>query len=452
MTGCGTHQHFLDMRSIGLALKVRVSTRTAAFALCLLAVTNGELHSAGLTIPHQTARGLALSNAYTAGVDDASAVYYNPAALGEIGADTLLVTAAYVGLFNSVENSGRDAVNKHDDNLMATLFANYRIPRSDITLGIGTYSPFGLATTYERDFTRFAAQRTELKTIYVTPAVSWRPTELFAVGAGVSYVHASGLFSRGLCLDPLTACTAPIGLEGRLRITDTTDAFAYNVGVLVKPTDEIKLGFSYRSRVDLRFDDGDVKLGGAFLPSTVKGDIRPLVLPPVINVGAFWRPTPEWGAELVYEYTRWSEFKNFAAAFRPTATFVPIGAPIRGFRLPQDWKNTSTLRFGAFYKVTQSWKVMGGFALEESAIPSRTLNPAIPDADKLTLNAGLGYKWSNFTVDVGYMAVFYKTRTVTNNELEGLPATAPLGFAGAPGRDKYSTFANFVSLSVGYRF
>lgn len=439
-------------RLVELGHKVRALVQTAAFALCLLAVANGNVDSAGLTIPHQTARGLALSNAYTAGVDDASAVYYNPAALGEIGRNTFLASGTYVGLYSSVENSGRDAVNKHDDNFMASLFANYRIPGSDLTLGIGTYSPFGLATTYERDFTRFAAQRTELKTIYVTPAISWNPSELFGIGAGVSYVHASGLFSRGLCLDPLTACTAPIGLEGRLRITDTTDAFAYNIGVLVKPSDQIKLGFSYRSRVDLRFDDADVKLGGAFLPSKVKGDIRPLVLPPVINVGAFWRPTPAWGAELVYEYTRWSEFKNFAAAFRPTPTFVPIGAPIPGFRLPQDWKNTSTLRFGSFYNVSESWQVMGGVALEESAIPSRTLNPAIPDADKLTLNAGLGYRWSNFSVDVGYMAVFYKTRTVTNNELEGLPATAPLGFAGAPGRDKYSTFANFVNVSVGYRF
>lgn len=91
-------------------------------------------------------------------------------------------------------------------------------------------------------------------------------------------------------------------------------------------------------------------------------------------------------------------------------------------------------------------------ALEESAIPNRTLNPAIPDADKLTLNAGLGYKWQKFSVDLGYMAVFYKTRKIRNNELEGLPATAPLGFAGAPGKDKYSTFANFVNVSLGYQF
>ena len=417
-----------------------------------LVISATKAKAGGYMIPHQTSTGLGLSNALTAGVNDPSAVYYNPAALGEVNGNSFLLTGTYIGLYNSVENSGRDAVNKHDDNFLASLFANYHIPGSDFTVGIGTYSPFGLSTTYDRGFTRFAAERTELKTIYVTPAISWHPSKFVSVGTGFSYVHGSGLFSRGLCLDPITGCTVPIGLEGRLRITDTVNAFGYNLGVLVKPIDSLKFGFSYRSRVDLRFDDADVKLGGAFSSRRTNGNIRPLVLPPVINAGLFWEINPAWGAEFVYEYTRWSEFKNFATTFSPIPTFLPLGFPVAGFSLPENWKNTSTLRFGSYYKVNQNWELRGGFALEQSAIPNRTLNPVIPDADKLTLNAGVGYKWEGFSLDFGYMAVFYKTRNVTNNELEGLPATAPLGFAGAPGKDKYSTFAHFVSASVGYRF
>ena len=30
--------------------------------------------------------------------------------------------------------------------------------------------------------------------------------------------------------------------------------------------------------------------------------------------------------------------------------------------------------------------------------------------------------------------------------------TAPLFYAGAPGKDKYQTFVNFVTFSIGYRF
>jgi long-chain fatty acid transport protein len=418
-----------------------------------LACPNIEAVAGGYMVPHQTARGLGLSNAMTGGVNDPSAVYYNPAALSEINGDNVLASGSYVNVSNSVENSGRKSRNKHDDNFLATFFANYHIPGSDFTVGIGTYTPFGLATRYDSDaFTRFAAVQTELRTIYVTPALSWNPTNYLSLGAGLSFVHASGVFSRALCLDPISFCTQPLGLEGTVRLTDTADAFAYNIGLLVKPIETLKFGFSYRSRVDLRFDSATAKFGGAFANSTVKADVSPIPLPPVIDAGLFWQITPSWGAEFVYEYTRWSEFKNFTTTFSPIPIFLPLGAPIPGFQLPQDWKNTSALRFGSFFALNKNWELRGGIAAEETPIPSKTLNPAIPGADLLTLNAGIGYKWEKFSVDLGYMAVFYKTRRVTNNELEGLPATAPLFYAGAPGRDKYETFNNFVTFSIGYRF
>jgi long-chain fatty acid transport protein len=402
------------------------------------------LYAGGFMIPHQTARGLSLGNAMTAGVNDPSAVYYNPAALGEVAGDSVLLTGSYAGVYNSVENSGRRAVNKRDDNFLATLFANYHIPHSDFTIGMGAYSPFGLATTYERRFTRFAAERTELKTIYVTPALAWHPAKYFAAGAGVSFVHASGLFSRALCLAGGGACAVPAA-QGRLRLTDTANAFTYNVGLLFKPTERLKLGLNYRARADIRFDSADVKLGGVLAPlGKRRANVRPIALPPVFNAGLFWQLSPDWSAEFVYEHARWSEFNRLSASFLP-----PF--PLSGFRLPENWKNTSTLRLGSAYKLDGHWEVRGGLTVEETPIPSKTLNPAIPGADLLTLNAGVGYNWQNFGVDLGYMAVFYKNRTVTNNELEGLPATG-FAFPGAPGKDKYETFNNFVSLSVSYRF
>jgi long-chain fatty acid transport protein len=399
--------------------------------------------SGGFMIPHQTARALSLSNAMTAGVDDASAVYYNPAALSEVVGNNLLLNGMYIGAVSSIENNGREAVNKHDDNFLASLFANYHIPGTDITVGIGTYTPFGLATTYERDFTRFAANRTELRTLYVTPAVSWHPSPIVSVGAGVSFVHASGLFSRSLCFNTAACTFVPGAAEAHLRLTDTTNAFTYNVGLLIKPVDNWKFGFSYRGRTDLRFDDADVKLGGVLGGQKVKADVQPLPLPPVINAGAHWQLTPVWGAELVYEYARWSEFKTLKATFQ--------SGPLPGFNLPQNWKDTSTVRFGSHYSLTKNIELRGGLAIEETPIPNSTQNPSIPDADKLTLNVGIGYKWEKISFDLGYQAVFYKTRRITNNELEGTPATG-IPFGGAPGKDKYETFSNFAIVSVGYKF
>ena len=430
-------------------------------AVVLLALHSSDGFAGGFMVPHQTARGLGLASAVTAGIDDPSAVYYNPAALSEVSGNNLLVSGSYINVVSSLENGGRTAVNKHDDNFLASLFANYHIPGTDFTIGMGTYTPFGLATTYEQPFARFAAQRTELKTIFVTPAISWHPSKYFSVGAGFSFVHASGLFSRAVCFappgvpDPITratGCTVPGGLlEGRLRLTDTANAFTYNVGLLAKPTDNVKVGFSYRARTDLIFNDADVKFRGVGFAAnrSIKASVRPIPLPPVIDVGVFWQINQSGGAEFVYEHARWSEFKRFAAVFPPTTVF--LGTPIPGFNLPEKWKDTGTLRLGSYYSLNKNWEIRGGLTLGESPIPNRTLNPAIPGADQLSLNGGLGYKWGALSVDLGYAAVFYKTRRITNNELEGLPATG-VPFAGAPGKDKYETFNNFVSVSFGYRF
>jgi long-subunit fatty acid transport protein len=86
--------------------------------------------------------------------------------------------------------------------------------------------------------------------------------------------------------------------------------------------------------------------------------------------------------------------------------------------------------------------------LDQTPIPSRTLGPAIPGADWLAVTAGVGYNWRKFTVDLGYMAVFYKTRTVNNDVLEAGNPSNPV----APGPDKYHTFQNLVLISVKYRF
>ena len=426
-----------------MATKIGLKTKTMIFLFFFAILGMKGAFAGGFAIPHQTARGVGLSNALTAGVDDPSAVYYNPAALGQVEGNQLLLSGAYINVINSVENGGRKATNEHADNFLASFFGNYHIPGTDFTLGLGVYTPFGLATSYGDGFTRFAARDTELKTLYLTPALSWHPSQLFSVGAGFSFVHSSALLSRSLCF---VSVPGGCGLEEKIRIADTANAFAYNVGALIKPVDAVKIGFSYRGGADLHFDTANVKLSGGLGSAKARADLRPIPLPPVINLGLFWQITPSWGAEFVYEYTQWSKFKNIEATFSP----APFGI-ISSFTLPQDWKNTSALRLGSFYRLNKNFELRAGIGAEESPIPNRTLNPAIPGADLLTLNAGIGYKWQNFSIDFGYQAVFYKARRVRNSELEGTPATG-IPFLGAPGKDTYETFNNFVSLSLGYRF
>ncbi len=415
----------------------RLPLLAGAPLLCLSLLLQ-EASGGGYAIPHQSARAVGLANAVTAGVADPSAVYVNPAGLTEIEGNRVLAGVNYIHVVSSIGNSGRTSVNRHDDNFIPTLFANYHLPATDLTAGIGLYAPFGLAATYdENSFTRFGAIRSELRTMYATPAIAWRINPSLSVGGGVSFVHSSALFSRALALGG--------GAEGKIRITDTDNGYGYNVGLLYKPVERIKLGLTYRSRVDLNFDTALAKVADATgAISTARSKGTQLPLPPVISMGLNWQITPDWAAEFVYDYTHWSEFRHLKARFNPAL----LGGGLRGLFIQALWKDASILRLGTSYRATENLELRAGVTVDETPIPARTLSPTIPGADLLTLNAGLGYRWGSLGVDLAYMAVFYKRRSVLNDVLEAGNAANTV----APGRDKYEIFHNFVSLHFSYRF
>lgn len=433
---------------------MRCARLVVLLALCADLVGSGrtEIYGGGFAIPHQSPKGLALAGAFVAGADDASSVFYNPAGLTEIQSNEILLVSSYVRVASSVRNSGRTATNKHDDQLLGSFFANFHVPSTPMTLGFGAYSPYGLATTYEQDFARFAGLRSELRTLYLTPALAWKASEFFSLGAGVTFVHASTILSRALCFDRFTGCLAPQGpFEAKIRLTDTDEVFTYAIGLLLKPNPWTRIGLSYRARADLDFNKARVKPEGALAPAQVSAKVRPIPLPPVLSLGFFWRIADSAGVEFVYEHARWSEFKSVKASLSPAATLAPFGVTIPGFNLPQDWKNGSTFRLGAFHRLTESAEIRAGTALGESPIPNRTLTPAIPGGHTVSLNLGGAYRFARFSVELGYMLAFHKKRRVSNRELEGIPATN-IPFLGAPGRDTYRTLNQFFSVGLSSRF
>ena len=404
--------------------------------VCLILLLQ-EASGGGYALPYQSAKAVGLGNAVTAGVDDPSAVYSNPAALSEVKGNQILGGTQYINVISGVKNSGRNSRNQHDDNFIPTLFANYHVPGTGLATGIGLYTPFGLATSYgERSFTRFGAIRSELRTMYLTPSVAWRANPSLSLGGGLSFVHSSALFSRALFLGG--------GAEGRIRLTDTDNSYTYNLGLLFKPYEKIKFGLTYRGRVDLNYDTAHVKVAngaGAVESGNSKGTHLPL--PPVMSTGINWTITPDWESEFVYDYTHWSEFRHLKARFNPAF----LGGTLRGLFIQERWKDTHTFRLGSSYRLDARWVARAGMVLDESPIPASTLGPSIPGADTLTFNAGLGYQRNNWKIDLGYAAIFSKKRSVSNNVLEA-NGTSTL----TPGRDKYAVFENFVSITLGFKF
>lgn len=427
-------------------MSVNAKILQLVFGLYLTSVGISPCFAGGYAIPQLSGSATAVANAVVAGTDDPSAVYSNPSALTEVDGNQLLGGLNYINIVSSVKNSGQSSRNIHDDNFVPTLFANYHVPDTNLTLGVGSYTPFGLATSYAEDaFTRFAAIRAELKPVYITTSAAWRITQQVSIGGGMSFVRSSALLSRAIFLG---------GPEGRVRLTDTDQSYGFNLGLLWKPTETVKFGLTYRSHVDLDFDTAVAKFRdttGSEGRSRVHGLKVPL--PAIVAFGVQWRFYPQWAIEFDYNYTRWNVFRTLKGRFASPLPALGGLVPISSFVIPQDWKDSSTLRLGLSYKATQELELRAGIALDETPVPGQTLNPAIPGADILGIATGLRYQWKMFALDVGYLALFYKTRRVHSDVLEGAPSGGPAPqFPGAPGADTYKTFNNFVSVHLRYRF
>ncbi len=100
---------------IGLAKMPLPAMKLIAFFLLFLLWTSGEASAGGYAIPPQTARAAAMGAADTAGVDNPSAVYVNPAALTNIDGNQIMGGLTYINTISGIKNSDMKSRNIHDD-------------------------------------------------------------------------------------------------------------------------------------------------------------------------------------------------------------------------------------------------------------------------------------------------------------------------------------------------
>jgi long-chain fatty acid transport protein len=104
------------------------------------------------------------------------------------------------------------------------------------------------------------------------------------------------------------------------------------------------------------------------------------------------------------------------------------------------------VRVGGEYRVTDPLALRLGFVYDPTPVPADTLSPLLPDSDRLFYTAGAGYKLGAWTIDLAYMYVDKRDRTV-NNQVNLAPPRTGSGFNGS-----WSGDAHLVALDVGYRF
>ena len=381
--------------------------------IALLGAT-GSAQAAGFKVNEQGAKAMAMANAFTAQADDPSALYYNPAGITQLSGTQVSLGSLIINVpqtefvgTNSVATSTTAEKAKRDIFIVPTMYLTHAIEGTSFSLGFGVNSIYPLAKTWDDgSIFRRVIQNIEIKPINFQPTIAYKVNDQLSVAAGVDMTYAQVSLKK-ITYGPTTSGYAEIGT---LSTDGTATDFGYNLGLLWKPCSTVKVGVNYRSPIKLKIDGDANWYWTSASISHYSSASTSIELPDALAFGVSYKPSDKLTIELDAERTGWSSYDKLELSFT-NSTF----ALLNNNPDPKNWKDVWAYKVGAQYALTPNLDVRAGYAFDKSPIPDSTLGPELPDSDRHNFSAGVGIHKNNVALDLAYMYVMFKDRTVANS-------------------------------------
>ncbi|MBX2870225.1 MAG: outer membrane protein transport protein [Acidiferrobacterales bacterium] len=406
-----------------------------------LIVSANHSYAAGFQLSEVSVSGLGRAFA-GAGVaaDDVSDMFANPAGMSLLEGRQMQLGLSVVDSEASFEGSGVPFGGVNDDGGETGLVPNlfYVAPiSSSLTYGFGLTAPFGLATEYEANWAgRYSALRSELKTIDLSPAISYKVSPTVALGASLSFQYADTELSQARFLG--------LGVpDGKSTVSGDNWGFGFNLGAVFTPTDTVRIGVGYRSEVDQDVE-GDLEVvgpTGATLASA--GAEASVTLPETFYISGAFTASEKIDVLASIRWTGWSSFEELRIKF-------DNGLP--DAVTPENWEDTTTVSIGLAYHVSDQLTLRGGYAFDESPVSDEFRTARIPDADRDWFTLGASYSpSSNLTLDFAYARLEGDEAPISETAVVAGPPTSPQivtsSFAG-----NYNGGANIFGIQAQFKF
>ncbi len=409
---------------------MRASLR-AKLAVLIAVACLGEdrAGAAGFLVYDLTGEALGKASALSASITDPSAVWFNPAGIAYTKGWQAVLSGVYITASNRFEpkDGGRSWSAERRHFFLPSVYVAGRI-LDWLSAGLGVFTPYGLGTTWPEDWVgREYAIDTNLQTVVINPTLTFRLHRNVSLGIGGDIVYSSVDMTSGL----------PAVMGGTARIGGQTWSGGANAGLLWKVLPErFHAAITYRSRVKLSFDGK-----GDFDPEHIEfarsvpdqGGKAEITLPDILTVGFAYWPRKDLVLTLDTNVTFWSVYDKLVLDLETSPDIIK----------ERNWHEAVTVRLGIEWTAPLDprngiLKVRGGLIFDQNPAPSDTLDPSLPDANRVDFALGLGYEWRWVKADLGYMLVYF------------LPSEATGGQEGPEGT--YYTTAHMLGLTVTGRF
>ena len=258
----------------------------------------------------------------------------------------------------------------------------------DFKLGFAMGSYFGLGLDYGDDWVgRYYVTEGEFVTYGANPSAAYRINDWLSVGAGVSVIYAE-LTQKAAINNVLDGLP-----DGELKLEEDDVGYGFNLGLLLEPLAGTRFGITYRSEVDLEFDDAlSIKGLGPTLSAALGGVLGAdvdldMTLPQAVTVSGYHELTDRLAVMANVGWQEWSQFgKSDITISSQTTT-----------SLTQDrnYNDTWHFAFGVQYRVTDPWLLSAGIAYDESPVDDDDRTPDLPLDRQIRYAVGAQYDWDD---------------------------------------------------------
>ena len=348
----------------------------------LLLGTSASLFAAAYKIPEQSLNSMALGAAYVAHTEGADTAYFNPAAMAFMDQKRYVEGGATLAHLPAIDYTLTDPYSGESkvENIAIPYLHYVGNAIGKWRWGLAVAAPAGLSKRWETPYQKAFAQEFTLKNVELNPVFSYKFSDRFAVGGGVRLIYSQGkVYSDG----------NDAGIPLKREMKGDTFAAGYNLALLFKPTNDINLAATYRSKVTLN-EKGKANLyfGGAGKQYDASVSIP---IPAALNLAISKTWDDRFTLEFDYERTFWSAYKQLDFKYEQ-----PILNPIlrQAFDDPlqRQWKDTNTYRIGATVKMDNKLTAMFGFAIDQTPINEKYIGFELPDSDAKIFTMGFRYR------------------------------------------------------------
>ena len=345
----------------------------------------------------------------TAVVRDATASYFNPAALTVLSNQQLILQGTLARSRSQFAGSAQQLPLGIIESGTTTTQSNFSLPSLYVSNPINDKFTGGFAIV-ANDFNRELGEHSVLRYVQpsnqtndvdLVPALGIKINEFFSLGGNLNFSHAH------LIQEPISGISRLNIPESRGLNNSKATSFGGDFGILIKPGKNTALGFNYRSALTYHLH-GTSTISSPKLVSSNNYHFK------------YWTPArsvlslshflnEQLGFVGTIQYLQWNIFKeayvyNFATQSGPQAFITPKA------HINYNFHNSWLLTVGTIYNISTKWVVRVAGTYNQSPSDGKL---QINTGDSLSVGSSMGYQlMKNLIVDCSYGHAFFKKEPI----------------------------------------